>query len=191
MKRGGLWLAPFFCRYTGGMRYLLFLFTAPYSIVVGWGWVLLMRLIGAAEDLSWEPTFVLTAEWKPWAAKRWQYTTTLGRGIVYQPGWRHDGPVERWSEIQHHEHVHVRQVEDLMLLSFIVGLCVGAATSNWLLGAILWASGGAWQLPNFLGAVMRGGRVYRDSEHERAAYAQADVRDEKSWLDENTTTDRT
>lgn len=174
------------------MRYILFILTLPWTLTFGWGWVLLMRLIGACEELEWEPTLVLTAEWKPWAFKIWRYTTTVGHGIIYQPGWRSVGPVASWSEVQNHEHVHVRQSEDLMLISFVVGAVVAAVTHNWILGIALWWSGGFWQLPAYLTGWMRGGRIYRDAEHERAAYAQADRNEDgKCWLDRNTTSDRT
>lgn len=164
-------------------RYILFAFTIPWTITVGWGWVLLMCAIRAAGDLGWETSSpevgVLTAVWKPWAAARWPYSTTLGRGIIYSPGERN----EPWTRTQQHEHVHVRQVEDQMMLSFVIGLVVLTQGSP-LLGVVLWLSGGAWQLPNFLTAVLRGGNVYRDTEHERSAYAQTDeLHDGKdSWL---------
>ena len=165
------------------MRWVLFAFTAPWSLTVGYGWVLLMKLIGAAEKLRWEKTLVLTAQWRPWAAKRWKYSTTLGRGIVYHGEWR-SLPGLVYSRIQSHEHVHVRQIEDLMMLSFLVGLAVALYTGQWGLGAALWWSGGLWQVPDFITALLRGGNAYRDSEHERAAYGQTDLGpDGKSWLD--------
>ena len=163
------------------MNYVLFAFTAPWSVTVGWGWVLLMRLF-AAKDLRWEGTLVLTATWRPWVLKIWKYSTTLGRGIIYQPGRRAE-PSAPWTQIQDHEHVHVRQIEDLMMLSFIIGLVVALCTGHWLLGLGLWWSGGLWQLPDFVTAALRRGNPYRSSEHECSAYAQADRGpDGKSWL---------
>jgi hypothetical protein len=84
-----------------------------------------------------------------------------------------------------HELVHVRQVEDLLLLSAILSIVVVLVEGNpwWTL---LWPSGVVWLLPNFLGAALRKGHIYRDAEHERGAYAQTDAhhtKDEKSWLD--------
>ena len=162
------------------MSYVLFAITAPWSLTVGWSWVLLMRLF-AATDLRWEPGLVLTAEWRPWAARIWRYSTTLGRGIIYQSRHREAG---KWTSIQAHEHVHIRQIEDAMALSLVLGLIVGGVTGNWWLGAVLWWSGGMHQLPNFLTAMLRGGNAYRDSEHERSAYAQTDRDAEgRDWLD--------
>ena len=165
------------------MRYVLFAFTLPWTITVGWGWVFLMRAIGAATDLRWDGTFLLTAVWKDWvtASRKWpwskhpvplwRFSTVLGRGIIYQPGRR--APVGKTPTVtQLHEEVHVRQIEDLMLLSFIIGLIVGAWTGHWFLGLLLWWSGGLWQFPNFITAAMRGGDPYRDSEHEKSAYSQ-------------------
>jgi hypothetical protein len=165
------------------MKWILYGVTLPYTIVIGYGWVLLMGAIYAAHKLRWERTGVLTAQWRPWAAARWRYSTTLGRGIIYWPGARAEIG-EKVTRIQEHEHVHVRQVEDLMLLSFLVGLVVGLVTGNWWLGFALWASGGVWQLPNFVTASLRHGvkNAYRVSEHERSAYAQTDARGTGSWL---------
>jgi hypothetical protein len=117
---------------------------------------------------------VLTAQWRPWATKRWRWSTTIGYAIIYQPDVRTaSGPP---SVVEEHERVHVRQVEDLMLLSLVVGLVVFAVTGNWLLGLLLWLSGGAWQLPAFLTSAVRHGfninGLYRSNEHERSARAQ-------------------
>jgi hypothetical protein len=176
------------------MRWLLFVVTLPWTLTVGWGWVLLMTAIRAAGSLRLESGWVLTATWKPWAQRRWKYSTTLGTGIVYQPEAR-AGKGDDWTPIQEHEHVHVRQVEDMMLLSLLVGisvlLAVGLGTGSWafaaVLGAALWWSGGLWQAPNFLTAGLRNGwdlpGVYRGSEHELSAYSQTNRWcDGKSWL---------
>jgi len=160
------------------MPYILFAFTLPWSITVGWGWVGLMILIGAAHKPRWEPTLMLTAQWRPWVENLWEYTTTLGRGIIYQAGARDD------ARIRAHEAVHVRQVEDMMLLSLFVGLAVGYWSEDWPMALCIWWSGGLWQLPNFLTALLRRGDAYLDSEHERSAYAQTDLQaGGKSWLE--------
>lgn len=157
------------------MRWVLFFIALPWTLTIGWGWVLLMAVIRAAGSLRFEPTGILTATWKPWAAKRWKYSTTLGTGIVYQED-RRAPKGSDWTSVQNHEHVHVRQVIDQMLLSLVIGAVVTVVTGNWILGIVLWWSGGLWQAPNFLTAGMRNGfnlaGVYRGSEHERAAYAQ-------------------
>ena len=159
------------------MRWLLFPFTLPWTLTVGYGWVFLMMLIGAAKIPRFDFGYgVLTAEWKNWAAKIWGYSTTLGRGIIYQPDIRDEinGPS---NMIERHEDVHVRQVEDLMVLSFVIGLIIYLITGNWLLGLLIWWSGGTWQLVDFFTAAIRFGwkNFYKDSEHERSAYAQCDL----------------
>lgn len=159
------------------MGWVLFAVTLPWAITVGWGWVTLMAIVGAAEEVRLEEHGVLTATWRPWAASLWRFSTTIGRGIVFQAACRRKFTFENMGRIELHERVHVRQVEDLMLLSLIVGVVVFASTGNWLLGLALWWSGGAWQLPNFLTAAMRHGigQAYRRSEHELSAYSQTDA----------------
>jgi hypothetical protein len=179
------------------MRWLLFAVTLPWTLTIGWGWVLLMTAIFACKTLRFEPTGVLTAVWRPWAAKVWKYSTTLGTGIIYQPEVRaYQG--KPWTPTQEHEHVHVRQVQDQMLLALVVGtavlLTVGFTTGRWdvgaITGAILWWSGGLWQVTNFITAGLRHGwnlrGVYRGSEHELSAYAQTSRKGrvlEVSWLE--------
>jgi hypothetical protein len=151
--------------------------TLPWALTVSYPYVLLSILLGFAQGLKWQTGAVMIATWKPWFGKKWKYSTTLGRGIVYHP-MADIGPDEKIdSRIERHEHVHVRQIENYMLLSLIVGAVVFAFTGDWLLGLLLWWSGGMWQLPNFITAgLVHGWRhVYRDSEHERSAYAQTDM----------------
>jgi hypothetical protein len=100
----------------------------------------------------------------------------------------------------------------MMLLSLILGFIMGFYTGNFLFGFFLWTSGGLWQLPNFLTAMLRYGHLlswptvgsfgdrlkafigslflqiaYRYSEHERSAYAQTDIgADGLSWSDRQT-----
>jgi hypothetical protein len=166
-------------------KWFLYALALPWTLLVGYMWVLLMFCTYAAHNLRMEEYGLLTAEWRPWAANIWRYSTTLGRGIIYWPGVRRAKPEMELGRTERHERVHVRQVEDLMFLSFAVGLVAALASGNWLLGFGIWTSGGAWQLPNFLAAVMRGGDIYRDTEHERSAYAQTDVlANGGAWLDQ-------
>lgn len=165
------------------MRWILFAVTLPWTLTVGWGWVLLLAAIGACGSLRFDDGLVLTAVWKPWAARLWRFSTTVGRGIIYQDGLRHERG-HPLTVTEEHEGVHVRQVEDLMLLSFLVGFAVflgvgigfgdWSAAAWWWLG--LWWSGGFWQAPNFVAAGLRHGwtleGVYRGSEHELSAYSQ-------------------
>lgn len=167
------------------MKWVLFALMLPWTLTVGWPWVLLMTAIRAAGSLKFEGDGVLTAIWKQWAAKRWKYSTTLGSGIIYQEGSRHS--VDETS-IQFHEHIHVRQVQDQMAMSFILGfvICVILIVTTSRLplatgvGMGIWWSGGLWQAANFLTSGIRNGwsleGVYLRSEHEKAAYAQTLLR---------------
>lgn len=154
------------------IRYVL---TTP--MFFGWLFPLLTFVLYMSHELRVIDNKVLSATWRPWAAKIWKYSTTLGRGMVLQP--------DAGDRILDHEMVHVRQFEDATLLALIVSLLVTLVTWNlwWLL---LWASGPLWLSTAYLGAVMRGGRIYRDAEIERSAYAQTDTfltTDNTSWLD--------
>ena len=163
------------------MAWILFAFTLPWTVTVSYGAGLLSMglFLTDPRSLRWEGAGIAVLEWRPWFAKRWRYSTTLGRVVFCQPG-----VGERTSR---HELVHVHQVEDRMLLSLIVGAIVATATGDWLLGLALWWSGGMWQLPNFATAALRFGwrNAYRDAEHERSAYAQTDelLPGGKSWWD--------
>lgn len=174
------------------MRYVLIPLTLP-AFVLGYLYVLFFTAIFAAKDLKFDKEmWTLTATWRPWVTKFWKYSTTLSYGIIYQPGVS--------PRTIKHEHVHVRQVQDRCTLAFFLGLAAlitGLATMSaplcWFaLG--LWLTGPIYQVPNFLTAVLRGGHVYRDAEHERSAYAQTDLDldgpDGKSWLDTHLSKER-
>lgn len=165
------------------MRWVLFALSLPWTIVLGYPWVLFFAIF-AAKDLRFDRYGVLTAVWRDWVVRPrgkdgrpiWRYSTTLGRGIIYQPSARRSRLEDPLTETEDHELVHVRQVEDLLATSFVVGVLVAAVTGNWILGLALWASGGAWQLPHFLTSAARHGGglegLYRQNEHERSARAQ-------------------
>ena len=144
---------------------------------IGWLWVLLACAFFFAHRLKVVDDAVLTAEWRPWWAKRWRYSTTIGAGMIFQ------GYSRERTRTQAHERVHVRQTEDLALAGAIITPVVIAATGSWW-PLLIWPAMLIIQTSNFLGAVLRGGDVYRDAEHERSAYAQTDEREGKSWQDE-------
>jgi len=173
-------------------NWVLFLITIP-STLYGWSIVMLSLLLFFAHKPKFAPYGVLTAQWRPWFAKKWKYSTTFGRGIIYHPKIDDGTPDIINSQVEKHEMVHIRQAEDRIILALIIGLVVFLVTKNWILGLGLWMSGAAWQLPNFLTAVLRGGHVYRDTEHERSAYAQCATtpEDGKSWLDKHLESKRT
>jgi hypothetical protein len=154
--------------------WLLFVPTLPWSLTV-WGLGLLSVVLGLANGIRWKPAGWMTLVWRPVVASRWHFSTTLGRVTWFHPD-HHDIGTPGGLRILRHEAVHVRQVEDAMLLSILVGLGAWAWSGSWGLGLVIWASGGAWQLPGFLTAAIRYGwkGIYRDHEAERAAYSQTD-----------------
>lgn len=187
------------------MAWVRFAFTLPWSLV-GWGWAVLCSLLFFADvrKLRFEDAGLLTTEWRPWFSKVWRYSTTIGRAKIFSPGAR-DVARKLDERLEKHERVHIWQVEDLMFLSFIIGLVVGVRTGDWPFAFFVWVSGGVWQVTNFVTALLRfshnmkkpkGSRkfrkvvsylyeiAYRDSEHERSAYAQTDVDSTgESWWD--------
>lgn len=173
-------------------NWILFIVSLPSAVLIGWIVVILSLVFFFAHKPKLAPYGVLTATWRPWWAKRWNYSTTIGRGILYHPIVADGTPHIIDSNVEKHEMVHIRQAEDRILLALIIGTIVFLVTGNWILGLALWVSGMAWQLPNFITAPLRGGHVYRDTEHERSAYAQCHRRlDGTSWLDRHLKNKRT
>lgn len=168
---------------------VLFTLSLP-AVVFSWCLVGLLILLGAARKPRWEACLVLGAEWRPWAAGRWGYSTTFGRAIVYMPDARDDNDlIDR--RVEQHEHVHVRQVEDESLKAYILSVCVYCATGQGTLACVIWLSAGLWLFVHNLAAALRYGvsNAYRHAEHERSAYAQTDRWSrnvDKSWLDVTT-----
>lgn len=129
-----------------------------------------------------------------YARNIWKYGTTLAYGIIYAPGaLPEDDTTEDDTRHERHEDVHVRQGQDEVVLGFLVGLVVaigmwvhadiGTGFAWW---AAVWMSSVTWRLPNMLTAVLRGGHVYRDAEHERSAYAQTDRwPNGSSWIEKH------
>lgn len=172
------------------MRWILFAIVLPWTLVLGYPWVLFFAVF-AAKGLRFEKGGVLTAVWRDWVVRPrksgrpiWRYSTTLGRGIIYQPDRRRARLEDPLTGTERHELVHIRQVEDRMTLSLLVGLAVflgvGIVSGDWTFGALfglgVWTSGGAWQLPNMLAGAFRYGfnseGLYFSTEHERSARAQ-------------------
>ena len=165
-------------------RFFLIPFTLPMFL---WGhlYVGLAFITFVAKDLSYDKdSFALTAEWRPWFAKLWKYSTTIGFGIIYHPNGR-QGAI-RW-----HENSHVRQNQDLSVAALIAGVIAGAAAGDPWWWLALWLAGPIWMVPNFFTALLRYAHVerkegvgwfehwvlevmYLGSEHERSAYAQDD-----------------
>jgi hypothetical protein len=124
---------------------------------------------------------ILVVEWREWWDRRWNYTTC----ISYVMG------ISQWnthteSTWFHETNVHVKQFEDLAVLSDIIALGVYFATGSWVTALVIWFTGGPlWLLPNYLTALRFrkagkalkwsiGNTMYMMSEHERSAYAQTE-----------------
>jgi len=166
-------------------NWILFAFCLPYLCLVSYFVVALSVVLFLAKKPQMLPYGILIAQWRPWWGKIWKYSTTFGRSIIYHPNVVDEETGKIISTTEAHEMIHVRQAEDRIVLAFFVGLVVFLVTGNWILGLALWASGGFWQLPNFLTALLRGGHVYRDAEHERSAYSQTSRswNAKESWLE--------
>jgi hypothetical protein len=167
------------------MKHLLIL-VHIHGLICGWLWGFLFfgwaAHLYTVENLDEDTPFVLTAQWRTWVTPIWRYSTTVGRCMIAQPHRR------KVRELRQHEAVHIKQSEDRSALAFLIGLEHLLVTHNWLHAWLLWATGWAWQLPNFLTAAMRHGikNVYEDSEHERSARSQTNIeplRPNESWLD--------
>lgn len=130
-----------------------------------------------------EMPFALVLTWRPWFAKRWRYSTTLGFTIFMHP--RHLEEQGDDGRTLKHERVHVRQYVDDGILALLLSLPTFFV--SWKLALVLLACAPLFRVSGFLGALLRGGHVYRDAEHERGAYGQTDIitPDDvgQSWLD--------
>ncbi len=174
-------------------RKVLYLACLPFTLTVSYPAVLLACALGLAHKLSWQPEGVLTATWRPSFAKHWPYSTTLGYAMIFHPSADRGDLDVTDTRVEKHERVHTFQIQDQMVLSLLFG---GAFLLLWggpYIALGIWWSGGTWQLTNFLTAILRHGpaapnpkepkslltryidNAYRQSEHERSAYAQTDL----------------
>lgn len=146
-------------------RIPLAVLSAP-SLVFGMLALAVLGLCGAVSCLrvGQSGAWAIDATWRPWVARWWRYSTTLGLSVIYRPEHLDS------EEIRRHEAVHVRQHEDHGLLGALLGLCV--APWSWEASLLLWFASPAFSAPCWLGAWLRGGHPYRDAEHERSAYGQ-------------------
>ena len=165
------------------MTYWLLPFTFQLvlqSIVVAIFGLIFGKPIGIREG-------VLMVRWHRWFDHRWPFATT----IAYVMG----GSKVDFADARlwfHEVGVHVKQYEDLAVLSDIIAAVVLlwgylAGVSSWPLALGIWASGGPlWMLPWFLTALRHraAGKslkmrlweiMYRFSWHEKDAYAETRV----------------
>jgi hypothetical protein len=167
---------------TGWVLYALALPTA----IVGYIWMglLIITFMADVKSIRFQGAGVITAKTRDWA-KWWGWSTTIGRSILYHPT-AYDETPEIDNRIEHHEFVHIRQFEDACVSGLVGGLVV-SALCIWICGLSVSQFFGVWMmiwlfsigsmLTNFLTGPMRFGikGIYRDTEHERSAYAQTDV----------------
>lgn len=130
-----------------------------------------------------EMPFVFVLVWRDRVAKRWRYSTTLAFVMFMHP--RHLEEQGDNGRTMKHERIHVRQYVDDGILALL--LAVPLFFVSWKAAVIVLASAPLYRVSGFLGALLRGGHVYRDSEHERSAFAQTDIISPddvgESWLD--------
>lgn len=165
--------------------WILFGISLP-AVIAGHLYVLLACCLFFAEfkSIRYQGAGVITSRFRPWFSNRWKYSTTLGRGIVYGP-WAYDESTDIDNRTEMHEFVHIRQFENSCAWGLIGGLLTTIVA--WLLGlgagegfalwGFIWALSWTQNVVNMLTAVLVYGwkGIYRDSEHERSAYAQTDL----------------
>lgn len=144
-------------------------FLALPTFGIGFGYVALACLLGFAKGLHVEDG-IFWATWRDWWAQKWRYSTTATRGIILHPNHeQNDGVI-------FHEMVHVRQAEDLCAHGLLAAI-LAALWGQWWLAFWLWHIAPAGHLLNYLMAWLRGLDPYYGAEHERAAYAQEELRE--------------
>lgn len=121
---------------------------------------------------------ILLVQWWKWWDGIWDFTTCIA--YVLGASRYHQSEATWFHEVG----VHVKQYEDLAVLSDIVALGVYLSTGNWIVALVIWGTGGPlWMAPNYLTALRfrKAGKalgyklwrtMYMFSEHERSAYAQ-------------------
>lgn len=148
-------------------KYSFLLMILALPTFLGWIFPLIMCVIRLA---SWKTlgisNGILFANWR----KDFNYSTALGRGIVFSKELRNP------SRSCAHERVHVRQFEDACLHGLMSSVLAAILGCGWL-SLLFWPIGMFFLSTNFISAGLRFGKygVYRDSEHERSAYAQTDL----------------
>jgi hypothetical protein len=167
-------------------------------VLLFYGWATSFRL--SVKTLDGEP-LILTNTWRDWVVKErgksgwsfWKWTTTIGRGMIGQPGAFENEYLVR------HEVVHIRQSADQSMRGLILGAIVAQQADNPVLGWALWASAWTWPLTNFVSSLLRNwcprpagvawaahwlvDLIYRRSEHENSARAQTTPRLGGSWIE--------
>lgn len=129
-------------------NWILFAFSIQHALL---SWLLgLLLMAGFAHRPRFEGAAIMTLQWRPWVAKRYRYSLTFLRLIIWGPGFRELDPNDTTTELdenhERHERVHVRQFEDAAVQGFFLGL--GLASVQWAFGWCVeaWQPAVLWEL---------------------------------------------
>lgn len=163
-------MAPMHAIQSPGFRQLVVLVVSVPTFLLGYAYVGLAIALGLAHQPRVEGELVAVATWRPWWAKRWRYSTTVGRGMCLSPK-----AVES-ERIWQHEMVHVRQTEDACAQAALAAIALWFVGTPWWAALALWIVAPASLAVNLGTSALRHGiaGAYRQSEHERAAYSETD-----------------
>jgi hypothetical protein len=160
------------------MRWILHITSLP-ALIGSWLFFAILCAITAVKNPTLEPGLILSGYWAPWVSRFWRYSNAFGRVTIYQHKLISGDPSSA-KRVRTHEQTHIRQSDDDMLKAFLVGVVAGLCAWNYWLFIGIWCSGFVWLMVHYLASMFRYGanrmqRVYRQAEHERAAYAQSDL----------------
>ena len=159
-------------------------FVAIGSAMYGWLLGVLLLVFWVAKAPRLESGLTLSVVWRDWFARRWQYSTALPGLVGYQPG-RRSELGEEPTRTERHENVHKRQIQDCCAYGLLLGTVLVIFYGSALAGYLAWVTSPVMLLTNILTSGIRYGwkHAYRQSEHERSAYAQTDrpARSIQSW----------
>lgn len=169
------------------MRWILVVLSLP-ALIISWLFLTILCICQLAYKPTFEPGPIMSAQWRPWFAKWWRYSNGFGRVTIYLHSVI-SGDSSRAQRVRAHEHVHIRQTEDDMVKAFLVALIAGLLAWNFWVFVGIWCSGILWLPVGYLTSMFRYGwkrgykHIYRQAEHERAAYAQTNTDSRgRSWL---------
>jgi len=173
------------------MRRIIYVPLAVFSYILGYLWVVAALVFFFAHRPRWDTdTGRLRAQWRPWFAKRFKFSTTVA-AIIYHPS--HLEHPEIFERLRQHELVHIRQFDDESIALWaalgLYGLHLLIQSWWYTAPALFFGMVVSNYVGRSLGAWCRGGHIYRDAEHERSAYAQTDrIRADmvgRSWLEDH------
>lgn len=169
------------------LRGILIVMSLP-TLIISWLGATILCVCQLAHKPTFEHGPILSAQWKPWFAKYWHFSVGFGYVTIYQHS-AISGGVNRTKRVRAHERVHTRQSIDMTVIACLVGLISGLWTWNFWLFVGIWCSGIFWLLVCYLTSLLRYGadgwrQIYKQAEHERAAYAECEL-DSKgnTWLE--------